>query len=106
MPRWSCPVRLKNFHKAPAASGVYEIGFCRGRFVPRYIGMSESNAGIRGRLQNHATGSHNEDIFFYRIFAQRDNLYCRWQVVENAREREARLLNRKSYAWNRRIEKL
>lgn len=104
MPRWSNPVPLDAYYEAPAKCGVYEIGFFRELFNPKYIGKSEGVGGIRSRLAAHATGNGNSEVAAYLHDAIRNNLYCRWQVVENARRREALMLNRWTYEWNKRLE--
>lgn len=112
MPRWTDPRHLISWwHEAPTEWGVYEIGFYRSDFRPLYVGKAEGSNGIRGRLQAHAKGSHNEYIAGYCDEMERNNLYCRWQVVDDASRREALLLVRHGvgpdggrYEWNKKRE--
>ena len=114
MPRWSEPIKLRDYGQAPDTFGVYEIGFNRGgNFNAQYCGRAAS-ATLRSRLTDHFEGRGNEETANYLIEkyplrnyqGERDNLYCRWQVTDSATaiEREKNLHREFDYPWNHRNE--
>ena len=124
MPRWSEPIKFRDYNQAPDTFGVYEIGFNRGGDFNRLYGGRAASTTVRSRLADHFAGKGrgNEEIGRYlkekypsRDYqGERDNLYCRWQVTDSATaiDREKNLHRdlgtskdeKGSYAWNRRNE--
>ena len=107
MGRFSDPVLLKeeNMHLIPTEHGVYEIGTYRGgNFNVKYAGKAEGEGGIRSRVRSHLRGDGNKDIAEYMDDHERNHLYVRWQVTEDAAKKEARIIRKEDPPFNKRHE--
>ena len=110
--RWSDSVRLKDYHLASKAPGVYEVGFIRnGIFNPVYVGKADAGSSIFRRLSAHYRGYGNKNIRQYLYERERDNLWCHWIEALDPSYTEALLLDRfeigkhgGSYKFNNKYE--
>ena len=87
--------------QAPAASGVYEIGYIRGQRFTRLYG-GESEVSIRVRLREHYKQRGNKDIG--ERVARGETLRCHWKLTENPLCVEAKLQQRYRYPDNKKQE--
>lgn len=102
--RWSTPIRLKDFERAPRENGLFQVGLLRVQmFDPKYIGRAiGAERTIRQRLGILFAGQGVSQI----TVASRDNLFCRWFVTEDLEGAGGDLLKRygigilQQFVWN------
>lgn len=99
--RWSNPIPLSDYDDAPREQGVYEIGFGNASFDAKYLGRAMGGSStIRSRLSAHYNLKGNKHI----NQGNRKGLTVRWIRVSHPDCTEARLLKKRDYPWNERME--